>query len=116
MSIFTHNELVDALGFTSHNKNPLWRPSDRNACDLLYLSLKNNGISGSEALRILVQSPDKILKILPLLNDTDLDDCRALAAVIAPMADFLIMSKDYIAVWCARQTVYRTLNEKGISI
>lgn len=113
MSRFSHQELVEAMGFFGLLDDPAWTPVEQPVQALLYAALRNAGINGADALAIVKTLPHRVRQILPMLQDDDIEPVSARAAAIQPMTDALSETADILKAWAARQAAHRTLKRRG---
>jgi hypothetical protein len=72
----------------------------------LQLILKSeNGFDAFDVLQAVVENPERVARILPLLVDDDIHRVRTLASVVQTATEDLRLTVDLMNAWAARQTV-----------
>ncbi len=77
---------------------------------LLELIMKSDeGIDPYEAVVSVIDRPDRVQRLLPYLNDDDIQKVRSLSASIQPATQDMRDVRDLLNVWTTRQTIKKML-------
>lgn len=78
---------------------------------LLELIMKSDaGIDPYEAVVSVIDRPERVQRLLPYLDDDDIQKVRSLAASIQPATQDMRDVRDLLNVWATRQTIKKMLS------
>lgn len=90
-------------------------PQTYEVLSVLYRALRFDGIDAVQAIQSVIAHPECVKGILELLGDGEIFEVSAAARAMPTLTADVSSSVDIMRAWSARQAVYKTLREKGIS-